>query len=87
MGNSDHLLRSLLCYVTFVIVLLSYWQVLAHYFEQYRQPWLNDDIQSLLRRQEVEAVKQVPFVALHVRRTDKLRNEAHKVQIEVIERT
>lgn len=71
-------------HLAFVGVLISYWQVLAHFLEQYRQPWLSDDIQTILRSEEVEAVRQVPFLALHVRRTDKLEREAQKVETEVI---
>ncbi|CAM9261508.1 unnamed protein product, partial [Hapterophycus canaliculatus] len=45
------------------------------------QPWFQNDIQAILREDNISSLRQEKFVAIHVRRGDKLRREASRVEV------
>ncbi|CAN0182913.1 unnamed protein product [Scytosiphon promiscuus] len=47
------------------------------------QPWFEEDVSSILRERDVSSLREKKFVAIHVRRGDKLRFEASKVEVSV----
>lgn len=47
-----------------------------------RQPWVKRDIDKVLAEPRVANVRGGKFVGLHVRRGDKLRREAKRIEIE-----
>ena len=52
------------------------------YLHSHWQPWLKRDIQSILDEPATAAVREVPYIGMHVRRGDKLREaEAHDVKV------
>lgn len=48
-----------------------------------QQPWLKESVRSTLAKRHIAAVKAEPYVALHVRRGDKLRWEAKLTETKV----
>lgn len=51
-------------------------QVMAKYLWSYKTPWLEADIDAAVRAPDTDVFENSPFLALHVRRGDKLRHEA-----------
>ncbi|CAN0285974.1 unnamed protein product, partial [Ectocarpus fasciculatus] len=46
-------------------------------------PWFKEDIDSILQERDVDSVRSGRYVAIHVRRGDKLKREAKKTEVEV----
>lgn len=54
------------------------------YIHSFLQPWVKDDMQSLLQAPDVAAVRSGTYISMHVRRTDKqVYEEAKKTETEV----
>ncbi|CAM9580923.1 unnamed protein product [Hapterophycus canaliculatus] len=46
------------------------------------QPWFKEDMRTILEEDELVSVRDANFVAIHVRRGDKLHREAEKVEVQ-----
>ncbi|CAN0322239.1 unnamed protein product, partial [Hapterophycus canaliculatus] len=47
------------------------------------QPWFKADMRTILDEDTLVSVRDGSYVAIHVRRGDKLKKEAQKVEVEV----
>lgn len=58
-------------------------QALADHFMSHLQPWLLDDVHSLLSETELAAFEERKYIGVHVRRGDKLHSpEGRKIESE-----
>ena len=58
-------------------------QDILDYLHSHWQPWVKRDIKTILDERTIAAVRDGPYVGIHVRRGDKLIREAksHGVQV------
>ncbi|CAN0388891.1 unnamed protein product [Ectocarpus fasciculatus] len=58
--------------------------VLVGYLYSHMQPWFKEDTESVLQESDVVSVRSGRYVAIHVRRGDKvILNEASRIEVEV----
>ncbi|CAN0252203.1 unnamed protein product, partial [Scytosiphon promiscuus] len=55
---------------------------LANFIYSHLQPWFEADIRAIVEEDMIRPVRTGKYVAIHVRRGDKLRREAKKVEVE-----
>ena len=79
----DFLFSSCLFFVFYVSLILSI-QILLDHLHSHWQPWLKRDIQSILVEPAIAAVREVPYISIHVRRGDKLIHEAEARDVKVL---
>ncbi|CAM9358386.1 unnamed protein product [Scytosiphon promiscuus] len=56
---------------------------IVDFIYSHMQPWFEEDINAILRERTIATLREENFVAIHVRRGDKLRKEASRVEVSV----
>lgn len=63
--------------------LQRYLQILLRYLHSHRQFWVKRDTRAILDEPEVAGVRDFPYLGIHVRRGDKLIDEAEAQDVQV----
>lgn len=74
-------------FISFVTCCIVTEQAVINYIHSHRQVWVNKDMQLILDEPRIAALKDGPFVGIHVRRGDKIGLEADLYEVQVYLRT